>query len=159
MRWILFYPCFSSEGTKPQRCCFLLECTQFESRSWTLSSTYPPSLLSPIVRLLPSIESPLSTLHLQDWNLFLEIKVCKCDHKDKDTLTTVNSPFLSMHRINEAGARKEKLDRKKKTYVPILTQIIYWSKWYNLSPSFLKCRKEECYRLHSIVTKLKWDNI
>lgn len=80
---------------------------------WVLNiKLYPSSLLSPIVCLLPAVESPLPTP--KPGHLCLGIKICIRDHNDEDILTIAKSPFLSMNRINEVGANEVQLNRKKK---------------------------------------------
>ena len=79
---------------------------------WVLNIKLYPSLLSPIVCLLPAVESPLPTP--QPGHLCSGIKICIRDHNDEDILTIAKSPFLSMNRINEVGANELQLDRKKK---------------------------------------------
>ena len=80
---------------------------------WVLNiKLYPSSLLSPIVCLLPAVESPLPTP--KPGHLCLGIKIYIRDHNDEDILTIAKSPFLSMNRINEVGANEVQLNRKKK---------------------------------------------
>lgn len=152
MRCIAFYPCFSSEETDSQenpRGCFLLRYTQVKVVS---SFSLISHCLFTSCCWKSSVLCPLRTP--EPGHLCFVIQVSKCDYSGEDILTIANSPFLSIYRINKTGVSKEKLDRK--TFV---FQSISWSKLHNLSPGFLKYKKEGYYRLHSIVITIKWDHI
>lgn len=82
-------------------------------------SYLPLSVSFPLLKVLSPPPSPQAP---KPGDLCLRIKICRHYHNREDILTIANSPFLSMCRINEAGANEEKLDRKE-----TCVQILIWS--------------------------------
>lgn len=170
MRWVLFSPIFQVGNWASTRL-FLAQLHTAKSGKaglsiWVLNIKL--SFFSLISHCLASL-LPLKVLSPppKPGHLCSGIKICIRDHNDEDILTTAKSPFLSMNRINtklvQNGVqlnRKRKKKGKKTLSFKFLIQSIYCSKLHNLSPCFLKCKKEGCYQLHSIATwGWKWNNI